>query len=244
MHISEIWGITTHRWLQKNWRYLVLSDTPFLQERSQAAWERPKLVSARHQHGRLMWSHHKPQLVFILKSWLQLVNHYNKALVASSNSLPTINIHLDSSDYASRLLPATLVLHMATSFDQEAAAVLMSRIAVFKAEIDDSPDVLWWLDRMLIQLCQKFADYRKEHPTSFRLTDNFSIYPQFISSSSKSIPYSIIVQMKRLSTVNNSFSLHKVESEYDFDNFTTLQIVANGESKIKICARPTLELYF
>ena len=71
-------------------------------------------------------------------------------------------------------------LQVAASFDQEAAAVLMSRIAVFKAEIDDSPDVLRWLDRMLIQLCQKFADYRKEDPTSFRLTDNFSIYPQFM----------------------------------------------------------------
>jgi len=56
----------------------------------------------------------------------------------------------------------------------------MARIAVFKAEIDDSPDVLRWLDRMLIRLCQKFADYRKEDPTSFRLTDNFSIYPQFM----------------------------------------------------------------
>jgi len=33
---------------------------------------------------------------------------------------------------------------------------------------------------MLIRLCQKFADYRKEDPTSFRLTDNFSIYPQFM----------------------------------------------------------------
>jgi len=69
---------------------------------------------------------------------------------------------------------------IAASFDQEAAAVLMARIAVFKAEIDDSPDVLRWLDRMLIRLCQKFADYRKEAPTSFRLTDNFSIYPQFM----------------------------------------------------------------
>jgi len=57
---------------------------------------------------------------------------------------------------------------------------LMSRIAVFKAEIDDSPDVLRWLDRMLIRLCQKFADYRKEDPTSFALADNFSIYPQFM----------------------------------------------------------------
>ena len=32
----------------------------------------------------------------------------------------------------------------------------------------------------IIRLCQKFADYRKEDPTSFRLTDNFSIYPQFM----------------------------------------------------------------
>ena len=70
--------------------------------------------------------------------------------------------------------------NIAASFDQEAAAVLMSRIAVFKAEIDDSPDVLRWLDRMLIRLCQKFADYRKEDPTSFALADNFSIYPQFM----------------------------------------------------------------
>ncbi|KAI9638634.1 protein transport protein SEC23 [Dioszegia hungarica] len=69
---------------------------------------------------------------------------------------------------------------IAQSFDQEAAAVLMARIAVFKAEIDDSPDVLRWLDRMLIRLCQKFAEYRKEDPTSFQLGPNFSIYPQFM----------------------------------------------------------------
>ncbi|KZV79466.1 hypothetical protein EXIGLDRAFT_743128 [Exidia glandulosa HHB12029] len=69
---------------------------------------------------------------------------------------------------------------LSVSFDQEAAAALMARVAVFKAEIDDSPDVLRWLDRMLIRLCQKFADYRKEDPSSFRLSDNFSIYPQFM----------------------------------------------------------------
>lgn len=69
---------------------------------------------------------------------------------------------------------------IAESFDQEAAAVLMSRIAVFKSEIDDSPDVLRWLDRMLIRLCQKFADYRKEDQSSFTLAPNFSIYPQFM----------------------------------------------------------------
>ncbi|BFZ57021.1 GTPase-activating protein S23 [Savitreella phatthalungensis] len=69
---------------------------------------------------------------------------------------------------------------IAQGFDQEAAAVLMARVAVHKAEVDDGPDVLRWTDRMLIRLCQKFADYRKEDPTSFRLAENFSLYPQFM----------------------------------------------------------------
>ena len=41
---------------------------------------------------------------------------------------------------------------VAAGFDQEAAAVLMARLAVFKAGVDDGPDVLRWLDRMLIRL--------------------------------------------------------------------------------------------
>ena len=121
---------------------------------------------------------------------------------------------------------------VAAGFDQEAAAVLMARLAVFKAGVDDGPDVLRWLDRMLIRLvrdrtaahlrwrcrgygavlsrplpcacqahaarahratvrdgsagegggpqCQKFAEYRKDDPSSFQLAPNFSIYPQFM----------------------------------------------------------------
>jgi hypothetical protein len=55
---------------------------------------------------------------------------------------------------------------------------MMSRIAVFRAETDEGPDVLRWLDRMLIRLCQKFGEFNKEDPTSFRLAENFSLYPQ------------------------------------------------------------------
>ncbi|KAJ3207429.1 GTPase-activating protein S23 [Entophlyctis luteolus] len=66
------------------------------------------------------------------------------------------------------------------SFDQEAAAILMARIGVFKAENDNIADVLRWLDRLLIRLCQKFADYRKDDSSSFQLAENFSIYPQFM----------------------------------------------------------------
>lgn len=66
------------------------------------------------------------------------------------------------------------------AFDQEAAAVLMARIAIFKADIDNGPDVMKWLDRILIRLCQKVANYVKDDPESFRLPDSFSIYPQFM----------------------------------------------------------------
>ena len=41
---------------------------------------------------------------------------------------------------------------IANAFDQEAAAVLMSRIAIHKAETEEGPDVLRWVDRMLIRL--------------------------------------------------------------------------------------------
>jgi protein transport protein SEC23 len=46
-------------------------------------------------------------------------------------------------------------------FDQEAAAALMSRITVFKAETEEAFDVLRWLDRMLIRLMNKFAGNQK-----------------------------------------------------------------------------------
>jgi len=70
--------------------------------------------------------------------------------------------------------------HISQGFDQEAAAVLMARLAVFRAESDDGSDVLRWVDRMLIRLCQKFGEYNKDDPTSFRLAENFSLYPQFM----------------------------------------------------------------
>ena len=68
--------------------------------------------------------------------------------------------------------------HVSMGFDQETSCVMMSRIAVFRAETDDGPDVLRWLDRMLIRLCQKFGEFNKEDPSSFRLAENFSLYPQ------------------------------------------------------------------
>ncbi|XP_058812176.1 protein transport protein Sec23A isoform X1 [Topomyia yanbarensis] len=76
---------------------------------------------------------------------------------------------------------ATVNLPMISAgFDQEAAAVLMSRMVVYRAESDDGPDTLRWVDRQLIRLCQKFGEYSKDDPNSFRLAENFSLFPQFM----------------------------------------------------------------
>ncbi len=47
---------------------------------------------------------------------------------------------------------------MAAGFDQEAAAVLMSRYAVFRCQKgEESIEVLRWIDRTLIRLVSRFA---------------------------------------------------------------------------------------
>jgi protein transport protein SEC23 len=66
------------------------------------------------------------------------------------------------------------------SFDQEAAAVLTARMAVYQTETDDIGDVLRWVDRTLIRLCSKFAEYTPDDPSTFRLSNEFSLYPQFM----------------------------------------------------------------
>ena len=74
----------------------------------------------------------------------------------------------------------TQLAEIARGFDQEAAAVLMARIASHKTITEESFDILRWIDRMLIRLVAKFADYVKDDPASFRLSSYFSIYPQFM----------------------------------------------------------------
>ena len=67
------------------------------------------------------------------------------------------------------------------SFDQEAAAVLIGRVCVnnnFKGE--DSKESLKWIDKTLIHLMSKFANYTKDNPNTFKLTSKFNFFPQFM----------------------------------------------------------------
>ncbi|KFM28481.1 Protein transport protein SEC23 [Auxenochlorella protothecoides] len=65
-------------------------------------------------------------------------------------------------------------------FDQEAAAVLLARLAAHKMEAEDDFDVTRWLDRSLIRLCARFGDYRKDEPDSFQLRPQLAYFPQFV----------------------------------------------------------------
>ncbi|XP_058105478.1 protein transport protein SEC23 G [Magnolia sinica] len=69
---------------------------------------------------------------------------------------------------------------IAAGFDQEAAASVMARLTIHRAEQCYARDVIRWLDKMLIRFASKFGEYVQEDPSSFRLSSNFSLYPQFM----------------------------------------------------------------
>ncbi|ODV84412.1 hypothetical protein CANARDRAFT_29267 [[Candida] arabinofermentans NRRL YB-2248] len=70
---------------------------------------------------------------------------------------------------------------LASTFDQEAAAVLYARLIVHKLENGgEYSDLLRWIDKSLVKLCTVFGDYSKNDTNSFRLSGKFSLLPQFI----------------------------------------------------------------
>jgi len=76
--------------------------------------------------------------------------------------------------------PAADTPAVALGFDQEAAAVLLARLACYKAEHEEAFDALRWLDRCLIRLCAKFGDYTPNAPASLQLAPQFAYLPQFM----------------------------------------------------------------
>ncbi|CAF0777901.1 unnamed protein product [Adineta ricciae] len=106
------------------------------------------------------------------RGYVQFITHYQHLSGYRKLRVTTISRNLLD---ATTHLPA-----IAASFDQECASVSMARIAVFRADTEEGSDVLRWLDKMLIRLCQKFAVYEKDNPGSFQLIDTFTLYPQFM----------------------------------------------------------------
>lgn len=81
---------------------------------------------------------------------------------------------------ARRWVDALHIQELTEGFDQEAAAAVVSRLAVHKAAGEDVFEVTSWLDRLLVRFASKYGDYNKEDPESFRLSSNLSLFPQFM----------------------------------------------------------------
>ena len=69
---------------------------------------------------------------------------------------------------------------VAGSFDQCAAASLVARLASDRGRKEQAADIMRWLDRSLIRLCSKFAQYEKDRTENFHLPGEFTLYPQFM----------------------------------------------------------------
>eukprot|EP00924_Labyrinthula_sp_SR-Ha-C_P004140 maker-scaffold_3-augustus-gene-15.20-mRNA-1 protein AED:0.01 eAED:0.01 QI:138/1/1/1/0/0.5/2/163/821 len=104
---------------------------------------------------------------------LQFITHYQHSSGRSRLRVTTVAGNWQQN-------PAASLKSLLPSFDQEAAAVLVSRVAVHRAETENTTDILRWLDRSLIRLCSKFANYTPDNPGSFQLPEEFSVYPQFM----------------------------------------------------------------
>lgn len=114
---------------------------------------------------------------------------------------------------------------VAQSFDQEAATILMARLAVDKTIKEPSIEVMRWLDKSLIRLLNKFAEYNKDDPNSFKLGKEFFQYPQFMfylrksrflqsfnSSPDESTYYKIILMHENV--LNATFMIQPVLFSY------------------------------
>jgi protein transport protein SEC23 len=54
----------------------------------------------------------------------------------------------------------------------------MAKLSVFKTMQGEEPmDVIKWVDRTLIKLVARFAEYKAEDPSSFKLSREFSLFP-------------------------------------------------------------------
>lgn len=120
--------------------------------------------------------------------YFEVTNAANQPAQGSAMQMQLLCHYIDPAGH-SRLRVTTIarkwaasneIAQVGQSFDQEAAAVLTARLVSWRAQREETFDVMRWLDRMLIRLCAKFGQYKKDDPASFTLPPNLSIFPQFM----------------------------------------------------------------
>lgn len=65
-------------------------------------------------------------------------------------------------------------------FDQDAACVMLAKLAVIKSKVEDSNEILKWLDKTLVRFMTKFAIYSPNNISSFKIPQQLNMFPQYI----------------------------------------------------------------
>lgn len=96
-------------------------------------------------------------------------------------------------------------------FDQESAAVLLARMACYRSDTNEGTgqEIMRWIDKSLVRVCQKFGDYHPNSPESFRLRESFVMFPQFLFN----LRRSQFIQVFNNSPDETSFYRHSLMRE-------------------------------
>jgi protein transport protein SEC23 len=106
-------------------------------------------------------------------SYIQFVSRYRR--------LATGRNHVRVTTACVRFADLTTTKHeIAAGFDQEAAGVLVARLAMWKLNGEETVDVVHWVDRLLIRFCRLFGTYTPNEPGTFSMDGRFGFLPQFM----------------------------------------------------------------
>lgn len=128
--------------------------------------------------------------------YVQFITQYNSSDGFKHIRVTTVRRFFGSDDY---------------EFDQESAAVLLARMACYRSDTNEGTgqEILRWIDKSLVRVCQKFGDYHPNSPESFRLKDSFSMFPQFLFN----LRRSQFIQVFNNSPDETSFYRHSLMRE-------------------------------
>lgn len=106
-------------------------------------------------------------------------------------------------------------------FDQDSAAVLLARMACYRSDTNEGTgqEIMRWLDKSLVRVCQKFGDFHPNSPESFRLKESFSMFPQFLFN----LRRSQFIQVFNNSPDETSFYRHSLMREDCLNSLLMIQ---------------------
>lgn len=113
----------------------------------------------------------KENILTAKMGFLQFVTQYKH---------PSGQLRLRVTTVTRRFADPNNMFDLVQGFDQEATCIIVGRLGIAKAEIEEPVEVLRWLDKMLIRLVTKFASYKRDDLQSFNMPKEFALYPQFI----------------------------------------------------------------